>query len=82
MVKRIYFPKIESTNNYAVENIENIEDRTVILADEQTKGKGRNWRYWVSEKDNLFASLVLKPQFDFCQIYTYLMHSHIIPQLF
>ncbi|MCG9479227.1 MAG: biotin--[acetyl-CoA-carboxylase] ligase [Actinomycetia bacterium] len=70
MVKRIYFPKIESTNNYAVENIENIEDRTVILADKQTRGKGRNGRYWLSEKNNLFVSLVLKPQFDFRQINT------------
>jgi len=70
MIKKIYFPKIGSTNDYAVENINDIEDKTVIFADIQTKGKGRNARHWVSEKNNLFASLVLKPQFNFKEKYT------------
>jgi BirA family transcriptional regulator, biotin operon repressor / biotin---[acetyl-CoA-carboxylase] ligase len=69
MIRKIYLPEIESTNNYAVKNIEYIKDKTVIFADIQTKGKGRNGRHWFSERNNLFASLVLKPKFDLKDMY-------------
>ncbi|MBN2073889.1 MAG: biotin--[acetyl-CoA-carboxylase] ligase [Actinobacteria bacterium] len=69
MVKKIYFPEIASTNDYASENIGSIEDRTVIFADIQTKGRGRNGRHWFSGKNNLSASLILKPQLNFSQVY-------------
>ncbi len=68
MIKKIFFSEIESTNDYAVKNIEHIEDKTVIIADLQTKGRGRNGRSWHSEKNNLFASLVLKPKCSFCDM--------------
>ncbi|MDD3520617.1 MAG: biotin--[acetyl-CoA-carboxylase] ligase [Actinomycetota bacterium] len=64
MIKKIYFSEIESTNDYAVKNIEHIQNKTVIIADVQTKGKGRNGRSWFSEKNNLLVSLVLKPQIN------------------
>ncbi len=70
MIKKIYLSEVESTNNYAMENIQEIEDKTVVFADIQSKGKGRNARNWVSEKNNLFASLVLKPRFDFQEKHT------------
>ncbi|MBM3700552.1 MAG: biotin--[acetyl-CoA-carboxylase] ligase [Actinobacteria bacterium] len=61
---KIHFTEIESTNDYALKNMEDIQDGTVIYADVQTKGKGRNSRTWVSEKGNLFMSLVLKPEYN------------------
>jgi BirA family biotin operon repressor/biotin-[acetyl-CoA-carboxylase] ligase len=36
--------------------------RLVITADKQTKGRGRQGRAWVSDKGNLFASLIVKPE--------------------
>jgi BirA family transcriptional regulator, biotin operon repressor / biotin---[acetyl-CoA-carboxylase] ligase len=70
VIKKITFIKIESTNKYALENIDNIEDKTVIVARVQTKGRGRNARNWVSKKNNLFVSLVLKPQYKLEKKYT------------
>jgi len=70
VIKKITFTKIESTNKYALENIDKIEDKTVIVARVQTKGRGRNARNWVSKKDNLFASLVLKPRYKLEKEYT------------
>ena len=69
MIKKIYIPEIASTNDYASENIGSIEDKTVIFADVQTKGRGRNGRHWFSGKNNLSASLVLKPQLNFNNIH-------------
>ncbi len=63
--KKIHLPKTESTNDYALQNIESLEDKTIIFADFQTKGKGRNARTWVSKKNNLYTSFVLKPEYDF-----------------
>jgi BirA family transcriptional regulator, biotin operon repressor / biotin---[acetyl-CoA-carboxylase] ligase len=63
--KKIYLPVTTSTNDYALQNIRGLEDKTIIFADVQTKGKGRNARTWVSEKNNLFTSFVLKPKYDF-----------------
>ncbi len=70
MIKKITFTKIESTNKYALENIDKIGDKTVVIARIQTKGRGRNARNWVSKKNNLFASLVLKPQYKLEKEYT------------
>lgn len=56
------FEELESTNDFAMQNIDNIEDRTVIVADRQTNGHGRFNRKWVSENsENLYATIVLKP---------------------
>jgi len=68
MIKKLYFSEIDSTNEYAVKNLNHLEDRTVISAGIQTKGRGRGGRSWYSREGNLFASLVLKPQADFCEI--------------
>jgi len=70
VIKKITFTKIESTNKYALENIDKIGDKTVVIARIQTKGRGRNARNWVSKKNNLFASLVLKPQYKLEKEYT------------
>lgn len=55
----IFFHTINSTNIYAKEN--ELPDGTVILAENQTAGKGRKGRKWISiEGKGLYFSIVLK----------------------
>jgi len=57
------FPSTDSTNLRALEMAEQgCVDGTVLIAEEQTGGKGRLGRRWESPRGvNLYASLVLKP---------------------
>lgn len=58
----IGFEEISSTNTYALENIENLNDKSVIFTDRQTQGRGRFDRVWISDNgSNLYFSIVLKP---------------------
>lgn len=57
------FDFIDSTNTYGVKNFDDLEDKTIITANEQTAGKGRFERVWVSKNcENIYLSFVLKPQ--------------------
>lgn len=68
--REIYFENIDSTNRWAKNNIETLEDKTVISAGVQTQGRGRLQRSWVDlGKGNLFMSLVLKPAETFDEHY-------------
>ncbi|MFC2175999.1 biotin--[acetyl-CoA-carboxylase] ligase, partial [Bacteroidota bacterium] len=62
----IHLPCVDSTNNYARELVHDkmpIEG-TLIIADEQTIGKGQRENSWVSEaKMNLTGSYILNPVF-------------------
>ena len=54
--------KINSTNSYAKSNLSELQDKTVIVAQRQTAGRGRFDRVWVDlGGDNIFATIVLKP---------------------
>ena len=56
------FPELPSTNDYALAHLNEFSDRTVILAETQTAGRGRFDRKWISHiPDNIYISLVLKP---------------------
>ncbi len=56
------YDTLDSTNNKAKECIESLSHKDVIVAMEQTAGKGRRGRSWLSRKgDDLMMSLVLKP---------------------
>lgn len=58
-----YFKTINSTNTYALDNFAELDDLTVILADEQTQGRGRFERKWISSSvGNVYLSFVLKPE--------------------
>ncbi len=62
--KRVeYFEKIDSTNAYASKIArQGIPEGTVVIADCQTKGRGRMNRVWQSPgKKNLYASIILRP---------------------
>lgn len=58
-----FFPTIDSTNTYAVKLAhQGASEGTTIIADEQTGGKGRLGRTWVSPPGvNLYLSLILRP---------------------
>lgn len=61
--KILSFDSIDSTNTYA-KNLctEEMQNGTVIIAEEQTQGRGRFNRKWQSEKgNNLTFSIILQP---------------------
>ena len=59
----ISYKKIDSTNDAAYSLAENgIAEGTVVLAEEQAKGKGRHGRKWISPpKGGIYMSCVLRP---------------------
>jgi BirA family transcriptional regulator, biotin operon repressor / biotin---[acetyl-CoA-carboxylase] ligase len=62
----IWLFKIESTNDFTLNLVEreSVNDGTVVVAMEQTAGKGQRGRLWESEKGKNFTfSIVLYPRF-------------------
>ncbi len=57
------FGRIDSTNIAARKLAElGANEGTVVLAESQSKGKGRRGRHWQSPPGNLFTSIILRPQ--------------------
>ena len=70
-MKVIKLEETESTNTYAKEHINLLENKTVIHAIRQTDGRGRLNRKWVDlGENNLFFSIVLKPSNVFKPVYS------------
>ena len=59
-----YFQEIDSTNNFAKTLDGSAPDGTVIVAENQTGGKGRLGRVWSSLKGGLYFTLFLTPKID------------------
>ncbi len=60
-----YFDSIDSTQNQALKMADDpANNGTVIIAAEQTGGKGRSGRKWVSPKGGIWLSIILQPKFD------------------
>lgn len=58
----LYFESIDSTNTFAKSISQNCKDGLVIIAEEQTKGRGRLGRTWVSPKrKGIWMSIILHP---------------------
>ena len=58
-----HFKTLDSTNKTAVEMARtNASSGTVVWAESQKNGKGRNNRTWISEFGNLYSSIILRPQ--------------------
>lgn len=63
--KIIYFPKLESTMDAARrEALWGTEAGTVIITEEQTAGRGRFQRNWISPQSGLAFSVILRPNID------------------
>ncbi|MGB9780506.1 biotin--[acetyl-CoA-carboxylase] ligase [Caldanaerobacter sp.] len=59
----IHKESLSSTNDMAKELAYKVPNGTVIVAEEQTKGRGRMGRSWFSEKNScILTSVILKPQ--------------------
>ncbi|MDD5698654.1 MAG: biotin--[acetyl-CoA-carboxylase] ligase [Victivallaceae bacterium] len=57
----IYLDIIDSTNKYALRNFDRLPDAALIAADEQSAGRGRQSRPWISPPHtNIYASAVIK----------------------
>lgn len=61
-----YFNQLSSTNDYAKEiSASSDQQAALVVADVQTKGRGRLGREWSSpSKTGLWMSLLIKPRFD------------------
>lgn len=67
----VYLEEVGSTNQYAKENIDKFEDKTVIYTYNQTNGRGRLDRKWsYTGADNIYASIILKPSEDMKEVYS------------
>ena len=66
MPKIIRLKEIDSTNKYAIEKFDSLDDRTLVSADSQTAGRGRRQKNWFSPPGaNLYASFLIKePKFN------------------
>ena len=64
--KKIYsYKKTDSTNKIAYKLAEDgAGEGTVVFAEEQTKGRGRFSRTWVSPQGGIYMSLVLRPKLE------------------
>ncbi len=61
--KIIHLKSISSTNEFALSlPVRSAESGTVIIADSQSRGRGRMGRVWVSPQNNIYMSAVLKPE--------------------
>ena len=63
--KVIYYPTVTSTNEIAKEKAkQGALEGTVVIAGEQTAGKGRRQRIWFSPKGSIALSVILYPRLD------------------
>lgn len=72
----ITFDSLPSTNTYCLSNIDKLKDKTVVIARNQTQGRGRLNRTWFSENDkDITMSILLKPNIPVDKIMKYIISS-------
>jgi BirA family biotin operon repressor/biotin-[acetyl-CoA-carboxylase] ligase len=62
----IRLSETESTNTYAINLLKevNVTEGTIIIAENQTKGRGQRGSYWLAEPgENITSSLIIHPEF-------------------
>lgn len=58
-----YFSEIDSTNNVAKKLAEEgAEEGTIIIAETQTRGRGRRGKQWISPSGGVWMSIILRPR--------------------
>lgn len=65
-IRILRFDTIDSTNTEAAQQARHGADEGLcVIARQQSAGRGRHGRTWISEKDSgLYFSIVLRPEFD------------------
>lgn len=59
----IHLECVDSTNDYLKKIGNGVQEGTVVISEEQTKGKGRLGRNWQSKsKEGIWMSIILKPE--------------------
>lgn len=58
-----------STNEAALSSARDCQNGTIILAETQTKGRGRLSRTWASPSGGIWMSLLLKPEMPLAHVY-------------
>ena len=62
----IYYPRLTSTMDVARQEAQlGAAEGTVVIADEQTAGKGRIKRVWLTPKGNIALSIILYPRVNY-----------------
>ena len=57
----LFLDTVDSTNRYAADHFDELTDGTLVWAEEQTAGRGRLGRSWLSPRgENLYVSWVVK----------------------
>lgn len=57
----LYLNEVDSTNKYAKEHFDELENFTCVYTYNQTAGRGRMERKWIyTGKDNIYATLIIK----------------------
>lgn len=65
LIQAVYLPSIDSTNDEAKRRFDQQAGDYLIVAEEQTGGRGRLGRTWISQKgQGLYLSLLLQPNDD------------------
>ncbi|MGB9821422.1 MAG: biotin--[acetyl-CoA-carboxylase] ligase [Pseudothermotoga sp.] len=60
--KVIWVATLPSTNDFLKENWQRLTHGTVVIAEQQTSGRGRYNRYWHSPEGGLWFSILFKPR--------------------
>jgi len=58
--KFLYYKKVKSTNDIAIKEIKKNCQNGVIIANSQSKGRGRYGNKWISYKGNIFISIFFR----------------------
>ncbi len=63
--------EVDSTNTFLKKQVHNKDEGALVIAKKQTAGRGRLGRTFISQRNGLYMSLLLKPDFsDFLKITT------------
>ncbi|MEM4705609.1 MAG: biotin--[acetyl-CoA-carboxylase] ligase [Candidatus Nitrosocaldus sp.] len=63
MVKEIiYYEQVESTQDVALRLAEQGRDSILVVAERQSRGRGRTSRLWISPDGGIWFSLIIKPR--------------------
>lgn len=57
----IRLQEVDSTNNYLKQHALTLDSGVLVVANKQTKGRGRHGNMWQSDLGNLYFSFIIKP---------------------